>query len=66
MQQVDIKSLSDLLISCKNDDMMATERRFIKLMKRIAALPGGRHQITLTVGDGVEDWTVTPLGKVEQ
>ncbi len=59
---------NDYLNSCTNHDILnARENRLlIKLLKRIVALPSGRHQITVTVGDGVEDWTVTPLGKVEQ
>jgi len=37
----------------------------LKLARRLLALPRGRWQIILTIGDG-HDWTVVPLGKVER
>lgn len=60
--------VTELLNSCVNSDILAARenRRLIKLLKRIAGLPNGRHQITVTIEDGIEDWTVTALGKVEQ
>lgn len=59
---------NDYLNSCVNHDILNArdDKRLIRLLKRIVALPSGRHQITVTIRDGVEDWTVTPLGKVEQ
>lgn len=38
-----------------------------KLARRVDALPGGRYQIVVTVGEaGLLDWSVMPLGKIER
>lgn len=38
-----------------------------KFTRRIAGLQPGRYEIILSVGDdGVADWTVRPLGRVER
>jgi hypothetical protein len=47
-------------------DMLLTEPQVAKLLRRIQALPDGRHEIILTVDNGVQDWTVRPIGKVEK
>lgn len=41
-------------------------QQIVKLMRRLQALPNGRHEIILTVENGVQDWTVRTLGKVER
>lgn len=50
----------------KNDTLTADEKQLVKLMRRLQALPDGRHEIILTVQDGVQDWTVRQIGKVER
>lgn len=39
----------------------------IKLARRLMALPAGRYQIILTIGNAANsyDWTVISLGKIE-
>ncbi len=37
----------------------------LKLARRMLGLPDGRYSIIVTIGHK-PDWTVTPLGKVEQ
>lgn len=51
----------------KNDTLTADEKQLVKLMRRLQALPDGRHEIILTVQqDRVQDWTVRQIGKVER
>lgn len=50
----------------KNDTLTADEKKIAKLMRRLQSLPDGRHEIILTVEDGVRDWTVRQIGKVER
>lgn len=45
---------------------MITGKQLIKFVRRIMALTDGRHEIIVTVNDGVQDWTVRPIGKVEK
>lgn len=42
-----------------------SSKQLIKFMRRVMALTDGRHEIILTVRDGVQDWTVRAIGKVE-
>jgi hypothetical protein len=44
----------------------STEAQIVKLLRRIQALPDGRHEIIITCGGGVQDWTVRTIGKVER
>lgn len=38
-----------------------------KFMRRVGSLTDGRYQITITVNaEGLADWSVTALGKVEK
>lgn len=43
-----------------------TAAQLEKFIRRIRALTDGRHEIILTVQNGVQDWTVRTIGKVEK
>lgn len=47
-------------------DPTPPNQQLIKFMRRIMALADGRHEIIVTVANGVQDWTVRPIGKVEK
>lgn len=50
----------------KCDTLQQDYQQIIKFMRRLQALPDGRHEIIVTVDGGLQDWTVRPIGKVER
>lgn len=43
-----------------------TSQQILKFIRRLQALPDGRHEIIITIDRGLRDWTVRPIGKVEK
>lgn len=59
-------AIRDTMAISTGDHVQRIPVPLYKLMLRLAGLPRGRYMLTVTVADGVIDWSILEVGRVEK
>jgi hypothetical protein len=64
--QTDLLQTERKCVTLEESIVASLHSQLAKFIRRIQALPDGRHEIIVTTEKGLRDWTVRTIGKVEK